>query len=172
MAFRIQDPESGLFWKISDNAIGLAETGDEFSENDDGLVNVFKSGSYVYFMDKPAMWKFTSNGSITTDDHVFIAASVPHMRPVISTTPTNWVKVGASAPVPEVAETVPEVAETVPEVAETVPEVEDEDEEEDVPELEDEEEDVPVKRAAALIEEALNAQAAAAAAAAAPEEEP
>lgn len=131
MAFRIQDTVSGLFWKISDMNISLAESGDDFTEDDNGLVNVFCSGSYLYFMDdRPSSLKFTDEGHITSDGHIFIGASVPEMRPVISLTPTVWKKVGLAVPeptpvaAPVVEEPAPEVPEPAPEVPEpTVDEV-------------------------------------------------
>ena len=142
MAFRIQDPTSGLFWKVSGSRIVLSETADDFTEGPDGLDNVFTTGNYVYSLSRPSVWKFTTEGFLTCDGCHFISANDVQKCPVLSTTPSAWMKVGD----------VPEV-ETVPE-AETVPEVE--------PEVEAEpEEDVPVARSAALIEEALNAKEAA-----------
>jgi len=158
MAFRIQDPVSGLFWKVAGVRIMLAETGDEFTETSEGLVNVFTSGSNVYFMEKPVSWRFTNDGSITSDGSIFISPSVPRMCPAPSREAATWVKVGdqvptPAAPEPEVEAPEPEVEAPEPEVAAPEPEVE---------AAEESDEDVPVNRAAALIEEALNAQAAAA----------
>lgn len=144
MAFRIQDTASTLFWKISGERIVLAETGgSDFTEGPDGLVNVFTAGNYVYALPRPSEWKFTAEGFLTFDRTHFIRADISEKCPVLSTTPSAWVKVGAAEPmaVPE-----PEVAEPEPEIPELV--------------SESEEEDVPVARSSALIEEALNAQAA------------
>jgi hypothetical protein len=141
MAFRIQDTVSSLFWKVSGERIVLAETGDDFTEGPDGLVNVFTAGNYVYALPRPSEWKFTADGFLTFDGTHFISTDVSEKCPVLSTSPTAWVKVGGAEPV-AVPEPVP-----VPEPV-AVPEVE-------------EEEDVPVSRGAALIEEALNAAAAA-----------
>ena len=134
MAFRIQDTVSSLFWKISGERIVLAETGDDFTEGPGGLVNVFTAGNYVYALPRPSEWKFTSDGFLTFDGTHFISTNVSEKCPVLSTSPTAWVKVGGSEPVAE-------------------------EEDEDVPELVDDEEDVPVARGSALIEEALNAAA-------------
>ena len=131
MAFRIQDPTSGLFWKVSGERIVLSETADEFTESSDGLVNVHQAGNYLYFLPRPSAWKFTAEGYLTFDGHHFVNASVDQMCPVLTATPYAWVKVGGVVPEP---------------VA--------------VPEPESEE-DVPVARSAALIEEALNAKVAA-----------
>lgn len=153
MAFRIQDPVSGLFWTISGKRVMLTETGgSDFTEGPDGLVDVFTAGNYVYSLPRPSNWKFTADGFLTSGGSRFISANISQKCPIRSTCPTAWVKVGES-----VAEAVPEAEE------EDVPEAE---EEEDVPELVDDEEvpeveDVPVARSAALIEEALNAKAAA-----------
>ena len=145
MAFLIQEPVSKLFWAVSGERIVLAETGgSDFSEGPDGLVNVFTAGNYVYSLPRPSEWKFTAEGFLTFDGTHFISADISEKCPVLSTSPTTWVKVGGAETVPEV-ETAPEV-EAAPEV-ETAPEVEDD--------------DVPVVRSAALIEEALNAKAAA-----------
>ena len=155
MAFRIQDPESGLFWSVDGTKIVLTETGDEFTETAEGLVNVFLAGSYLYFMDRPISWKFTEDGAITCGSF-FIIPDVSHGCPVVAREAKPWVKVGgAPAPEPEAAaEPEPEVEAAAEPVAEPEPEVEAAAEPES-------EEDVPVNRAAALIEEALNAQAAA-----------
>jgi hypothetical protein len=147
MAFRIQDPISGLFWKVSGERIVLAETADEFTEGPDGLVNVFTAGNYVYSLPRPSEWKFTAEGFLTFDGCHFIGVDDHQKCPVLSTTPSAWVKVGESVAEAEAEE----VEEPEPEAV-AVPEPE--------PEAE---EDVPVARSAALIEEALNAQAAAAA---------
>ena len=158
MAFRIQDPASGLFWTISGKRILLTETsGSDFTEGPDGLVDVFTAGNYVYSLPRPANWKFTADGFLTSGGSRFISANISQKCPIRSTCPTAWVKVGGVEPVAE-AEAEPEPV--VP-VAEAEPEAEPEADEEDVPELVDDEEDVPVTRGSALIEEALNANAAA-----------
>lgn len=152
MAFRIQDTVSSLFWKVSGERIVLAETGDDFTEGSDGLVNVFTAGNYVYSLPRPSEWKFTADGFLTFDGTHFISTDVSEKCPVLSTSPTTWVKVGAAEPV-AVPEPVPEpvaVPAPVPEPV-AVPEI--------VDDIEEEEEDVPVARGAALIEEALNAKA-------------
>lgn len=152
MAFRIQDPVSGLFWTISGKRVVLAETGgSDFTEGPDGLVDVFTAGNYVYSLPRPSNWKFTADGFLTSGGSRFISANISQKCPIRSTCPTAWVKVGAES----VAVAVPEAEadeEDVPELVdyEPVPEAE------AVPE-----EDVPVARSAALIEEALNAKAAA-----------
>jgi hypothetical protein len=136
MAFRIQDPVSGLFWKIDGTKIVLAGDGSEFAETAEGLVNVFLAGSYLYFIDRPISWKFTIDGFIQSGDF-FIAPDLAHGAPVVSRFSTVWTKVTETQEPEPVA----------------VPEPE--------PEAVEEEEDVPVARSAALIEEALNAKAAA-----------
>ena len=140
MAFRIQDPISGLFWKVSGERIVLAETADEFTEGPDGLVNVFTAGNYVYSLPRPSEWKFTAEGFLTFDGCHFIGVDDHQKCPVLSTTPSAWVKVGESVaevpapvaeaePAPEVSEPeeveepVPEVPEAEPEVVPEVPEV-------------------------------------------------
>ena len=161
MTFRIQDAVSGLFWKVSGLNISLAEAGDEFTEDANGIVNVFCSGSYLYFMDdRPSSLKFTTDGHLTSDGYIFISASVAEMRPAISLTPTVWTKVGLEVPEPVVEVPEPDVEVPEPVVEDPEPVVEEPEVAE--PELVSEEEDVPVARGAALIEEALNAQAAAA----------
>lgn len=140
MAFRIQDPVSGLFWKIDGMKIVLADDGSEFAETAEGLVNVFLAGSYLYFIDRPISWKFTIDGFIQSGDF-FIAPDLAHGAPVVSRFSTVWTKVAETQEPEPVA---------VAEVAAPEPE----------PEAVEEEEDVPVARSAALIEEALNAKAA------------
>jgi hypothetical protein len=132
MAFRIQDPTSGLFWKVSGERIVLAETADEFTEGPDGLVNVFTAGNYVYSLPRPSEWKFTAEGFLTFDGAHFISADADQKCPVLSTSPSAWVKVGDVAEVPEAApevpepEPTPEVPEPAPEVPEPEPEAEEE----------------------------------------------
>ena len=123
MAFRIQDPTSGLFWKVSGERIVLSETADEFTESSDGLVNVHQAGNYLYFLPRPSAWKFTAEGYLTFDGHHFVNASVDQMCPVLSATPYAWVKVGDVAEVPEPE---PEVPAPAPEVPEAEPEADEE----------------------------------------------
>jgi hypothetical protein len=147
MAFRIQDPETKLFWKLDGKNIILAETGDDFTEDENGkIVGVATLSSRVYSLPRETTWKFTEDGAITCDGYRFIVADARQMRPLRSLQKQVWTKVGG-VPAPEVpeVEAAPEVPEPAPEVPETEPESE---------------EDVPVARSAALIEEALNAQAA------------
>jgi len=140
MAFRIQDPSTGLFWKLDGKNILLAEVGDEFTENADGIVGVVTLSSRVYSLPRDTEWRFTQEGYITCDDYHYIVADTRQKRPMRSLEKHVWIKMGG--------------APTVPEPEPEVPEPE--------PEPEPEEEDVPVARGAALIEEALNVQAAAA----------
>jgi hypothetical protein len=161
MAFRIQDPASGLFWTISGKRILLTETsGSDFTEGPDGLVDVFTAGNYVYSLPRPANWKFTADGFLTSGGSRFISANISQKCPIRSTCPTAWVKVGGAEPVaaPAPVEAEPEV-QVVDEEAEPEVQVVDEEAEPEVQVVD--EEDVPVARSAALIEEALNAKAAA-----------
>lgn len=153
MAFRIQDPATQLFWKLDGKNIVLAETGDDFTEDENGIVGVTTLSTRVYSLPRETTWKFTEDSAITCDGYRFIVADDRQMRPLRSLQKQVWTKVGgAPVPVPEPVPEAPEAAEEPEPVAE-VPEV-----------AEPEEEDVPVARSAALIEEALNAQAADAAA--------
>ena len=159
MAFRIQDPVSGLFWTISGKRVVLTETnGSDFTEGPDGLVDVFTAGNYVYSLPRPANWKFTADGFLTSGGSRFISANISQKCPIRSTCPIAWVKVGGAEPV-----AAPAPVEAEPEV----PAVEEAEPEPEVPAVEAEaepeadEEDVPVTRGSALIEEALNAKAAA-----------
>jgi hypothetical protein len=161
MAFRIQDPVSGLFWTISGKRVVLTETnGSDFTEGPDGLVDVFTAGNYVYSLPRPANWKFTADGFLTSGGSRFISANISQKCPIRSTCPIAWVKVGGAEPVaaPAPVEAEPEV-QVVDEEAEPEVQVVDEEAEPEVQVVD--EEDVPVARSAALIEEALNAKAAA-----------
>jgi len=113
-------------------------------------------GNKVVEGDWAAFWTI-ADGVISMDiEHIIQYDETSSTLRVASTPAVPWIIVpegSEAAPEPEVAEPEPEVAEPEPEVAEP------------------EEEDVPVARSAALIEEALNAQAADAAAAADDEEE-
>jgi hypothetical protein len=122
MAFRIQDPVSGLFWTISGKRVVLTETnGSDFTEGPDGLVDVFTAGNYVYSLPRPANWKFTADGFLTSGGSRFISANISQKCPIRSTCPIAWVKVGGAEPVaaPAPVEAEPEV----PVVEEAEPEV-------------------------------------------------
>ncbi len=142
MAFRIQDPATGLFWKLDGKNILLAEVGDEFTENADGIIDVVTLSSRVYSLPRDTEWRFTQEGYITRDDYHYIVADTRQKRPMRSLEKHVWTKVGGDAL--RAAPTPVAVPEPEPEVPEPEPEVE---------------EDVPVTHGAALIEEALNAQA-------------
>ena len=151
MAFRVQDPATNLFWKLDGKNIILAEEGSDFTEDDTGIVGVATAGVRVYSLPRKSAWKMTSDGFITCDDYHYIIADNRQMRPLRSLQKQVWAKVV------EGVEPTPVAPEPVP--APVVEPVED-----DVPDLvseSEEVEDVPVARSAALIEEALNAQAAA-----------
>jgi len=164
MAFRVQDPVSSLFWEVDTGyRIRLGEKGSVYTHNSDGsIVNVETGmtlrlvGNKVVEGDWAAFWTI-ADGVISMDiEHIIQYDETSSTLRVASTPAVPWIIVpegSEAAPEPEVAEPEPEVAEPEPEVAEP------------------EEEDVPVARSAALIEEALNAQAADAAAAADDEEE-
>jgi len=157
MAFRVQDPVSSLFWEVDTGyRIRLGEKGSVYTHNSDGsIVNVETGmtlrlvGNKVVEGDWAAFWTI-ADGVISMDiEHIIQYDETSSTLRVASTPAVPWIIV------PEGSEAAPE-----PEVAEPEPEV-----------AEPEEEDVPVARSAALIEEALNAQAADAAAAADDEEE-
>jgi hypothetical protein len=145
MAFRIQDPASGLFWTISGKRILLTETsGSDFTEGPDGLVDVFTAGNYVYSLPRPANWKFTADGFLTSGGSRFISANISQKCPIRSTCPTAWVKVGGAEPVaaPAPVEAEPEV-QVVDEEAEPEVQVVDEEAEPEVPAVEEAEPEVP-----------------------------
>ena len=151
MAFRVQDPVSSLFWEVDTGyRIRLGEKGSVYTHNSDGsIVNVETGmtlrlvGNKVVEGDWAAFWTI-ADGVISMDiEHIIQYDETSSTLRVASTPAVPWIIV------PEGSEAAPE-----PEVAEPEPEV-----------AEPEEEDVPVARSAALIEEALNAQAADAAAA-------
>lgn len=158
MAFRVQDPVSGLFWEVDGGyRIRLAEKGSIYTHCDSlAIVNTETgmplriAGNKVIEGDWPVKWRIV-DGTISMDDEHIIQYDECSSSLRVASTPASWVLVPAGAePIDE------PVAESV---AESVAEPESEDEE--VPELvTDDEEDVPVARSAALIEEALNAQAA------------
>jgi hypothetical protein len=164
MAFRVQDPVSGLFWEVdAGHRIRLAEKGSLYIYNTDGaIVNsdtgmpLRIAGNKVIEGDWPVKWQIV-DGVISVDDEHIIQYDECSETLRVASTPSSWVLVpaGTDSVVASVAEPV------------TEPEAESETEsDEEVPALvTDDEEDVPVARGAALIEEALNAQAAASAAA-------
>ena len=150
MAFRVQDPVSGLFWEVDGGyRIRLAEKGSVYIHDDSlAIVNTETgmplriAGNKVIEGDWPVKWRIV-DGTISMDDEHIIQYDECSSSLRVASTPASWVLVPAGAEP----------------VAEPVAEPESEDEE--VPELvTDDEEDVPVARSAALIEEALNAQAA------------
>lgn len=156
MAFRVQDPVSGLFWEVDGGyRIRLAEKGSVYTHDDSSaIVNTETgmplriAGNKVIEGDWPVKWRIV-DGTISMDDEHIIQYDECSSSLRVASTPFSWVLVPAGA---EPVAVVPEP------VAEPVAEPESEDEE--VPELVTDDEDVPVARSAALIEEALNAQAA------------
>jgi len=151
MAFRIQDPVTSLFWEVDDGyRIRFGEKGSVYTHEDDGsIVNVDTgkplrvAGNKIVEGDWASFWTI-ADGVISIDvEHIAQYDEVSSSLRVAGT-PASWVLVPEGTPV-----AVPE-----PEPV-SVPEPE--------PEAESEEA-VPAARSAALIEEALNAQAAAAAA--------
>jgi hypothetical protein len=174
MAFRVQDPVSGLFWEVdAGHRIRLTEKGSLYIYNTDGsIVNsdtgmpLRIAGNKVIEGDWPVKWQIV-DGVISVDDEHIIQYDECSETLRVASTPASWVQVpaGASAAPEPVAVPEPEpVAVPEPEpVAVPEPEAESESASESEPEPEpedDDEEDVPVARSAALIEEALNAQAA------------
>ena len=166
MAFRVQDPVSGLFWEVDGGyRIRLAEKGSVYTHDDSSaIVNTETgmplriAGNKVVEGDWPAKWRIV-DGTISMDDEHIIQYDESSECLRVASTPASWVLVPAGA---EPVVVVPEpVAEPV-----TEPEADSETEsDEEVPALvtdDEEDDDVPVARGAALIEEALNAQAAAA----------
>ena len=163
MAFRVQDPVSGLFWEVDGGyRIRLAEKGSVYIHDDSSaIVNTETgmplriAGNKVIEGDWPVKWRIV-DGTISMDDEHIIQYDECSSSLRVASTPASWVLVPVGA---EPVAVVPEPVAVVPE-----PVAEPESEDEEVPELvTDDEEDVPVARGAALIEEALNAQAAAAA---------
>ena len=162
MAFRVQDPASGLFWEVDDGyRIRLTEKGSLYIHDDSSaIVNTETgmplriAGNKVVEGDWPVKWRIV-DGTISMDDEHIIQYDESSECLRVASTPASWVLVPAG--------TDSVVAEPVAEPV-TEPEAESETEsDEEVPALvTDDEEDVPVARGAALIEEALNAQAAAA----------
>jgi hypothetical protein len=166
MAFRVQDPVSGLFWEVdAGHRIRLAEKGSLYIYNTDGaIVNTETgmplriAGNKIIEGDWPVKWQIV-DGTISMDDEHIIQYDECSASLRVASTPASWVLVPAVASAAPEPGAVPEPEPVVvPEPEpETVPEPEPETEDE-VPA--DDEEDVPVARSAALIEEALNAQAA------------
>ena len=168
MAFRVQDPVSGLFWEVDGGyRIRLAEKGSVYTHCDSlAIVNTETgmplriAGNKVVEGDWPVKWRIV-DGTISMDDEHIIQYDESSECLRVASTPASWVLVPAGAePVAVVPEPVAEPVAVVPE-----PVAEPESEDEEVPALvtdDEEDDDVPVARGAALIEEALNAQAAAA----------
>lgn len=81
MAFRIQDPSSGLFWAPGpDGTIGLASQGASYVHGDDGHIANQDTGLFVYFHSGPNVyesgysgallnfvWKFTEAGQFVNE---------------------------------------------------------------------------------------------------------
>lgn len=80
MAFRIQDPNSGLFWSPTENGISLSTQGAKYVHGDDALLVNQDTGLMVYFHSGPAVyesgysgallnfaWKFTDAGQFVNE---------------------------------------------------------------------------------------------------------
>lgn len=142
MAFRIQDPVTGLFWKMTDEGtrIKLKPDGDVYVQTDDGALQNQATGLYIVpactplnEARSPQAWTVAADGSLITGDALYAVFSEPWESVVVGRGPRPWVLVPlVAAPAPVEPE----------------------------PEPESEDEDVPVTRGSALIEEALNVQAA------------
>lgn len=161
MAFRVQDQVSSLFWEVDDgHRVRLGEKGSVYTQNADGsITNVDTemplrlSGNKLVEGDWSVSWTI-ADGVISMDSEHIVQYDECSSSLRVASSPASWVivPVGGSAPVAApVPEPVPEPV-TVPE-----PEPEPITVSESEPESD---EDVPVARSAALIEEALNAQAA------------
>ena len=184
MAFRIQHPDSGLFWNSTNTAgsivlVDASEATVYEVEQPNHIRNVATGlclRHYSYIMREDAHggpeydfeYDIKSDGTILNpfDGGHFVGFENGIVR-IVKDGAVKWVivKDGEAAPEPEpVVEAAPEpVVEAAPEpVVEAAPEpVVEEPEVDDAPDLvTDDEEDVPVARSAALIEEALNAKAA------------
>jgi hypothetical protein len=158
MAFRIQDPASKLFWEVDGgDRIRLGDKGSVYTHdsatgfivNVDTGMNINIPGNVVMEGGWPTVWTI-EDGVISVDaDHIIrYDEDMLYLR--ATSDPASWVLVPVGAPVAAPEPVAAPVAAPEPEAEpETAPEPE--------------EEDVPVARSAALIEEALNAQAAAAA---------
>lgn len=153
MAFRVQDPVSSLFWEVdAGHRIRLGEKGSVYIHNADGsITNVDTgmplrlSGNKLVEGDWSVSWTI-ADGVISMDAEHIVQYDECSSSLRVASSPASWViiPIGSAAPAP-----VPEPEPVA--VAEPEPEPESEPESE---------EDVPVARSAALIEEALNAQAA------------
>lgn len=153
MAFRVQDPISSLFWEVDDGyRIRLGEKGSVYTQNADGSITNVDTGMPLRLAgnklvegDWSVSWTI-ADGVISMDSEHIVQFDECSSSLRVAPSSASWVivPVGAIAAAPE-PEPEPEAA---PEPV-TVPEPEPESEE-----------DVPVARSAALIEEALNAQAA------------
>jgi hypothetical protein len=174
MAFRIQDPSSKLFWEVDGgNRIRLGDKGSVYTHdsatgfivNVDTGMNVNIPGKVVMEGGWPTVWVI-EDGVISVDAEHIIRHDEDLLYLRVTSDPASWVLVPVAAPVAVPEPVAAPVAVPEPVAAPVaVPEAEPESEEDTSivePEVE-EDEDVPVARAAALIEEALNAQAATAA---------
>ena len=162
MSFKIQQSGSGLYWSVdSNNKICLHQEGSVYEKDDAGHIRNVNTGLYIrhyaYVLfeselgspDYDFEWTIETTGAIRNefDGGCYVNSVGDDLK--IEKTGLTWTIV------PEVpAEVVPEVPAEVPAPVEVVPEVPAE-----VP-APVEEDDVPVSRASALIEEALNAKAA------------
>ena len=170
MAFRIQHPDSGLFWNSTKapGSIVLADAAEATVyevEQPNHIRNVatgmcLRHYSYVMREDPHGgpeydfEYDIKSDGTILNpfDGGHFVGFENSVVR-IVKDGAVKWVivKDGEAAPEPVVVEAAPEPE---PAVVVEEPEVD------DVPDfVTDDEEDVPVARSAALIEEALNAKA-------------
>jgi hypothetical protein len=146
MAFRIQDPSSKLFWEVDGgDRVRLGDKGSVYTHdsatgfivNADTGMNINIPGNVVMEGGWPTVWTI-EDGVISIDADHIIQYDEDTLSLRVSSVPASWVLIPDGAPT------------ATPEEPEAVPEE---------PEAESEE-DVPVARSAALIEEALNAQAA------------
>jgi hypothetical protein len=172
MSFKIQQAGTSLFWTVdSENKIRLRPEGSVYEKDDAGHIRNVNTGMYIrhyaYVLfeselgspDYDFEWTIETTGAIRNefDGGCYVNSVGDELK--IEKVGLLWVnvpEVPAEVAAPEVAPEVaaPEVAPEVaaPEVA--APEVA-------APEVAaPEEDDVPVSRASALIEEALNAKAA------------
>lgn len=155
MSFKIQEPGTGLFWASGDDRIRLANVGSTYETDSAGHIRNVDTGLYVrhYALvlietelmspEGDFVWTIEDSGSIYNayDGGHCVVPDTDYLRIIKSGATTYWVKVPVEAPV-EVPIEVP--VEAPVEVPVEVPE---------------EDDDVPVSRASALIEEALNAKA-------------
>lgn len=162
MAFRIQDPSSKLFWEVDGgDRIRLGDKGSVYTHdsatgfivNVDTGMNINIPGNVVMEGGWPTAWVI-EDGVIFIDAEHIIRYDEDLLYLRATSEPASWVLVPEGVTVAAAPEPV-----AVPEAEEEAPEAVAEPEEAEE-EAEPEEEDVPVARSAALIEEALNAQAA------------